>query len=117
MPQYMLLLRDQGKRAWAPDEMQGVIQRYGAWRDKLQAEGRMLGGNKLHDGEGRVLRKNGDAAITVMDGPFAETKEILAGFFLITADSYDDAVALTHDCPHYDFGSIEVRQVEETRRP
>jgi hypothetical protein len=117
MPQFLLLLRDEGNRDWTPQEMQSVIQRYAAWREKLQAAGRMTAGNKLRDAEGRVLRRNGDAAITVMDGPFVETKEILAGFFAVTADSYEDAVALTHDCPHFDFGSIEVRQVEETRRP
>jgi len=49
-----------------------------------------------------------------MDGPYTETKEIVGGYFLIEADSYDHAIELSRDCPHFDFGSIEIRELQPT---
>lgn len=116
MPQYALLLRDDRNTVagYSPEEMQKLLERYGAWRRSLQAKA--VGGQKLKDGEGRVLRKqNGKPAI--YDGPFAEAKEIMGGFFIIEAGGYDEAVELAKTCPHMDFGSIEVRQIEVIRQP
>jgi hypothetical protein len=49
-----------------------------------------------------------------MDGPYSETKEVLGGYFVVTAENYDAAVDLTRDCPHLDYcGTIEVREVDE----
>jgi hypothetical protein len=48
---------------------------------------------------------------TVLDGPFAETKEMLAGFNLVEADSLEDAVRMAHELPWTEYGSIEVRPV------
>jgi hypothetical protein len=113
MSKYMLLLRDE-PAAFAdvsPEEIQKIIQKYTAWRASLQS--RIVAGNKLKDGEGRVLRKeNGKPSI--IDGPFAEAKEVMGGFFMLEADSYDQAVELAKTCPHMEFGSIEVRAVEKT---
>lgn len=58
----------------------------------------------------RTVRvRNGRAA--VLDGPFAETKEMLAGFNLVEADSMEEAVRMAHELPWTAFGSIEVRPV------
>ena len=46
------------------------------------------------------------------DGPFVESKEIVGGFYLLTARDYDEALQLVADAPHLAFGSIEIRQVE-----
>ena len=113
MSKYMLLLRDDpsGFADSSPEEIQKIMQKYIAWRNSLQS--RITGGNKLKDGEGRVLRKqNGKPSI--IDGPFAEAKEVMGGFFVLEADSYDQAVELAKTCPHMEFGSIEVRAVEIT---
>jgi hypothetical protein len=48
----------------------------------------------------------------ITDGPFAETKDVLAGYFLIQAESYEDAIEWTKESPHLDFGTIEVRKVQ-----
>ena len=107
MAQFVLLLRDNG--SFPPDmsaeDMQNIIERYRAWSQRVGAQGQ-----KLRDGEGRVMRSGG--AIT--DGPFTEAKEVLGGFFIINAKDYDEAVRISSDCPHLDFGSIEVREVEPT---
>ena len=115
MPQFVLLLRDDGQRfpGISPEEMQKIAQRYGAWRQSLQAKA--VGGQKLTDGEGRVLRKqNGKPVIS--DGPFAEAKEVMGGFFIIEAADYNEAVELAKTCPHMDYGTIEIRQVDMIRQ-
>jgi hypothetical protein len=113
MAQFALLLRDDPATFahYSPEEMQRVIQRYGAWRQSILD--RIKGGAKLTDGAGRVLRKrNGKSHVA--DGPFVESKEVMGGFFLIDAESYDQAVELAKTCPHMEFGSIEVREIEVT---
>ena len=115
MPRYMLLLHD---RAGEFDdvseaEMMKIVQAYSDWSKKLGAKGKMLGGEKLTDEPGRNLsRKDGKTVVT--DGPFAEAKEILGGYFMLQADSYDEACKLAEDCPHATRGSrIEIREVHE----
>jgi hypothetical protein len=117
MPQYLLLLHEDPSayRTLAPAEMQAIIERYAAWRTQLQQQGTLVGANKLRDDEGRQLRKqNGQPMVT--DGPYSELKEVIGGYFLVTADSYDAATDLAKGCPHIDFGTIEVREVQEMRR-
>jgi hypothetical protein len=111
MPQFVLMLRDSG---WNPqdlsaEEIQAVIGRYNAWNKKMRA----TLGQKLRDNEGRVLRRNGKG-IAVTDGPYAEAKEVIGGFMIVEAASYEDVVKLCQDSPHFDFGTIEIRQIEQT---
>jgi hypothetical protein len=111
----MLLLHESDSvlRDLSPDEMQKVIQRYIAWRQRVQDSGRQISGHKLADGEGRVLRGNGSAA-RVTDGPYAEAREVIGGLFIVDAGSYEEAVTLSRDCPHLEFGTIEIRRIEPT---
>jgi hypothetical protein len=111
----MLLLHDAGTMPpdLSPEDMQAIIQRYIDWRTKAAANGRKVEGHKLRDGEGRLLRgKVGAPMIT--DGPYAEAKEIIGGLFMIEARDYNEAVKLASDCPHLEFGTIEIREVEPT---
>jgi hypothetical protein len=57
-----------------------------------------------------------EGALSTTDGPFAETKETLGGFFLIEAANLDEAIEVAAKWPSARFGSIEVRPVEETLR-
>jgi hypothetical protein len=115
MPNYMLLLHDSGTMPpdMSPAEIQAVIERYVAWRERVQAGGRNIEGHKLTDGQGRVIRSQA-GAMTVTDGPYAEAREVIGGLFILEARTYDEAVALCRDCPHLDFGTIEVREIEPT---
>ena len=115
MSQFILLLRDDGRfdPNMSAAEMQAIVQRYVAWRAKVQANGRSVTGHKLRDGEGRVMQGAG-SSMKVTDGPYAEAREVIGGLFVIEADSYDEVVELSKDCPHLDFGSIEIRQVQPT---
>lgn len=81
--------------------------------DDLKAGGSLLGSQQLEDAStARTLRVR-DGAARVTDGPFAETKEVLAGFNLIEADSLEEAVRIAHEFPWSRFGSIEVRPVRD----
>ena len=115
MPKFVLLLRDAGRfdPNMSPAEMQAIVQRYVAWRAKVQKTGSSIMGHKLHDQQGRVLNGNG-GGLKITDGPYAEAREVMGGLFVIEAGSYDEVVELSRDCPHLDFGSIEIREVQPT---
>ena len=81
--------------------------------DALQAQGTLLGSQQLEaPTTGKAVRVR-QGRSTVLDGPFAETKEVLAGFNLIEADSLEDAVRIAHEFPWAAFGCIEVRPVRD----
>lgn len=114
MSTYLMLLHEKPNLFvhMSPDELQRAIERYQAWGQQLQDSGHFVTSDKLTDGQGRVLRKT-DGALRVIDGPFAETKEVIGGYFAVTATDYDEAVDLAGDCPHLDYGgTIEIREVD-----
>lgn len=115
MPKFIMLLHDSGTFPpdLSPDQIQAIIQRYVAWKQKVQSNGRLVDGHKLADGTGRVMR-GGLGAATVTDGPYAEAREVIGGLFIVDAANYDEVVELSQDCPHLDFGTIEIREVQPT---
>lgn len=107
---YMLLFRGMDwHKGLSPEEMQEIVSRWRNWFEGLVADGRAIAGNPL-EREGKVISgKNGRV---VADGPFAETKEALGGYFLLTVKDMDEAVAIAKQCPGLDYGAIvEVRPV------
>src|SRR5437763_15903234 len=113
MAKYTLLLRDSGEAfaSLSPSDMQATIARYVAWSDGLRKSGALSGSHKLTDRAGRVMRRT-NGKVMVTDGPFTEGKEVLGGLFVVEADSYEKAIDIANSCPHLDFGSIEVREIE-----
>jgi len=110
MDQFLLILHDGADSpffALSPEEMQGVVTRYGEWAQRMAEQGRLRGGHKLEDGTARQM-----VGSTVTDGPFPETKEVVGGVFVIAAANYEDAVEVARTCPHLEFGRIEVRRVD-----
>lgn len=115
MHEYLLLLHESPAdfQDFSPEEMQRIIMEYREWYTKLAAADRVRGSNKLADEPGKVLRLDGDKLL-VTDGPYSETKELIGGYFIIAAASYEEAVELSRDCPHLTYGGrIELRQVEQ----
>ena len=113
MPQFMMLLHNEppSEGAYSPEEIQAVVQKYQDWSAKMGASGNLAGGNKLANDAGKVLR--GADNVSVVDGPFAETKEVIGGYFILEAKDYGEAVELSKSCPHLTFGgTIELRQIE-----
>ncbi len=108
MSKFLLLLRGGEFEQYSPDEMENILEKYLAWTAKLKEEGVYLAGEELKD-SGRVLSAQNDQ---VVDGPFAETKEAIGGFWMIQAKDYVEAVAVSKECPHLQFkGTVEVREV------
>ena len=89
------------------EETQRRMDRVMAWMDGLQKRGIVVGGSPLAR-EGRVVSKK--TSVTVADGPFAESKEVVGGYLIVQVDKLEEAVSIARDCPTLDFGiEIEVR--------
>ena len=115
MPAFMLLLHRPA--GGVPDrrspEFAAQMREYLAWMERIRADGRFRAGHKLTEDAGRIVRAAAGGLATT-DGPFAESKEIVGGFYLISARDYPDACRVASDSPHLKYGyRIEVRQVEE----
>jgi hypothetical protein len=79
----------------------------------LRERGKMLGGEPLHPVATATTVRVRDGKVSITDGPFAETKEQLAGFYLIDATDLDDAIQIAAKIPPARTGSVEVRPVRE----
>ncbi len=106
---YMLIFRGTDwYKGLAPEEMQKVSDRWMAWFNGLKNDGRAIAGNPL-EREGKIVSGKNRA---VSDGPFAESKETIGGYFLLKVDSLDQAVAIAQECPGLSYGiRVEVRPV------
>lgn len=108
--EYLLLFRGTDwDRSLSPAELQKSMASFLAWCEQLSAEGTLKAGQPLMD-ECRVI--SGRGGRTVADGPFAESKEAVGGYFLIKAENFDAAVAVARQCPMLDLGvEVEVRPI------
>ena len=107
---YLLLFRGTNwDKDLSPEEIQKVVTDWYAWFERLNQEGRCSGGHPLKNAGKLVSGKKGR---TVADGPFAESKEAIAGYFLLEVADMDEAVAIAKQCPTLDYGvQVEVRPV------
>lgn len=81
--------------------------------DELRRDGRLLGSQQLESARKARSVRIRDGRTQVLDGPFAETKEVLAGYNIIEADSLDEAVAIAAEFPWARTGCIEVRPIRD----
>jgi hypothetical protein len=107
---YMLLFRG---THWdtnlSPEELQNVMSQWSAWFDRLVQQGKIKSAHPLMD-EGKIVAwKKGQ---TVGDGPFAESKEAIGGYFLLQINDLDEAVEIAKECPALKYGvTVEVRPI------
>ena len=108
--EYMLIFRgNDWHKGMSPEQMQEVANQWMAWFKRLTEQGKAVAGNPLEPEGKLVSGKNGRV---VADGPFAESKEAIGGYFLLHVNSLDEAVAIAKDCPGLPHGAvIEVRPV------
>jgi hypothetical protein len=105
---YLLLLRGtHWHQSLSAEEIQKKLERFASWFERLTSEGKIKSARPLLH-TGRIV--TGKSA--VMDGPFAESKEAIAGFFIIQAGSLEEAVEIAKQCPALDYGqTVEVRPI------
>jgi hypothetical protein len=116
---YMLLIYHDEK-LWdglTEPERQQIYGEYRQLRDDLTAKGKFLTGDQLQPANAANTVRVRDARPLITDGPFAETREQLGGFFLIEADDLAEANAIAARIPSAREGSIEVRPVVERSQP
>jgi hypothetical protein len=94
-----------------PEEMREAMGRWAEYDDKLLADGVWVAGDGLQPSATATTVRIGEGEPTVTDGPFAETKEQLGGFYLLECDSLDDALGYAKQIPVSPGSSIEVRPV------
>lgn len=114
--EYLLLIRGtHWSAALSPDELQRVMTDFYKWVDGLVQSGVHRGAQPLME-EGRLV--TGAKGASVTDGAFAESKEAIAGYFLLAVPDIDEAVRLAQACPILAYGAqIEVRPIAELCRP
>lgn len=90
----------------SPEEIQQMMAQWTGWKEKFKDQVLDMGDGLNHTG--RVLK---DGQVT--DGPYAESKEIVGGFSIIQAESYEAALAVARECPitHMPGASIEIREM------
>jgi hypothetical protein len=111
--QYMLLIYgDESSWGSRSEEDRGqVIEAYGAFTQELQQAGAMVAGDALQPTQTATTVRVKEGETLMTDGPFAETKEQLGGYYLIEADSLDEAIEWAAKVPAAREGSVEVRPV------
>lgn len=105
----MLLFRGtELRKSLSPEEMQKVSEDWMAWFKRLTEQGKAVAGNPL-EREGKIV--SGKERI-VSDGPFAESKEAIGGYFLLDVATMNEALAIAKECPGLPYGiRVEVRPV------
>lgn len=103
---FVILIKGEDK--WAelsPAQMQEGLQKYQAFAARLREEGRYVDAEGL---DAKIVSIGSDGVVT--DGPFAETKELVGGYYVFTAANWEEATAIAKDCPALQYGgAIELR--------
>lgn len=110
---YMLLIYGP---EWVPQPDADPAELMAPWVDYtrwLQESGRYLGGDALKPTTTATTVRLRDGQRQTVDGPFAETKEVLGGYYMIEAPDLDTAIEAAARCPGAHYGSIEVRPIDE----
>jgi hypothetical protein len=109
-----LIYEDEKQRAaMSKAESEALTGEYFAFKAEIQKSGHLLGGNALQPIATATTVRVRSGKVSTTDGPFAETKEQLGGFFLIEARDLDDAIHVASRVPGARLGSIEVRPIRE----
>jgi hypothetical protein len=109
--QYMLLIYNDpsGWETMSEAEQGQIYGAYGTFTEELQASGKMVAGDALQDISTATSVRVRDGQTLTTDGPFAETKEVLGGYYLIDVDTLDEALEWAAKLPGSSYGTVEVR--------
>jgi len=99
--------------ATSPEEAAASMAEYGAFMEELGARGVLQGGERLRPTSDATTVRVRDNETVTSDGPFAETKEQIGGYFVIDCKDLDEAIEIAAKIPGARIGSIEVRPIWE----
>jgi hypothetical protein len=109
--EFMLVLYEDPELVATAQQREEAVQRVGEYAMGLVSDGTLKGGAPLRPvTEARKVRIR-EGRQRVLDGPFAEAKEVIAGYFIIDAPDLGSAVAIAGKCPNAEFGAVEVREI------
>ena len=111
MPQYMLLIYQPAGFSPSPEERSEALPRWNQYTEDLRNAGVMKAGDALHPTDSATTVRVRDGETLITDGPFAETKETLGGYYLIDVSDLDTALKYAAKVPNITYGSVEVRPV------
>ena len=113
--QYMLLIYgdDSSWETLSPEQQRQIGAAYFAYTEELRAAGKMVAGDALQPTSTATSVRVRDGETLTTDGPFAETKEVLGGFYLLDCADLDEAIELAARIPGARIGAIEIRPILE----
>jgi hypothetical protein len=112
MKYLLMIYSDEKADAQAtPEQLQAVMQAYNAFTDEVNKRGVYIGGEALHPTTSATTVRVRNGKTLTTDGPFAETKEQLGGYYLLNCKNLDEAIEFAGKIPGAKSGSIEVRPV------
>jgi hypothetical protein len=111
--QYMVLIyTNEAAMAAASEADTGkMMAAYGAYTEAMVKAGAMVGGNRLHPSTAASTVRSAGGKTQVLDGPYAETKEQLGGYYIVEAPDLDGALSWAERCPGAATGAVEVRPI------
>nr|WKN39818.1 YciI family protein [Tunicatimonas sp. TK19036] len=110
MKEFMMIFigADYEELGLSPEQLQDRMGKWFAWGDKMKEKGALRSGEALMP---KVKRITGPDRIE-SDGPFVESKELIGGYYIVVANSYEEVAEIAQDFPDYDLGaSVEIREV------
>jgi hypothetical protein len=108
-----LIYTPEPTEATSEAEGQQMMAEYGAYTQMLQDTGKFLAGEALEPSSAATTVRVQNGHVSTTDGPFAETKEQLGGYYLLNCRDLDEAIALASKIPGARYGAIEVRPIME----
>ena len=112
---YLCLIYDEEKKleGMSKEAFEGLMGEYFAFTKDVQQGGQYLGGNDLQPVRNATTVRVRNGKVSTTDGPFAETKEQLGGYYLLEARDLNDAIQLAARIPSARLGCVEVRPIQE----
>ncbi len=112
MPYMLLIVEPTGQRAErTPEQGRDAYAQMQRYAEGLQARGLLARAESLKSDKDGVRLRVRDGQRTLVDGPFAEAKEMIGGFFLLTCDDREQALTLAAECPAAQWATVEVREL------
>jgi hypothetical protein len=111
--QYLLMIHsdESAMQQARKEDMEGMMAAYGAYMQAMREAGALRSGERLHPSSTATVVRVQNGKTSVLNGPYAEVKEQLGGYFVIEAPDLDAAIGWAARCPGAQFGAVEVRPI------